>query len=271
MIDTYSAPVATLLTYGDCHEMDLDEWQNYPETVGLTADDVPELIRMATDRAFWELESDRLDVWAPIHAWRALGQLHAEAAIAPLTQLFELRDIDWVTEEMPKVYAMLGAAAIPVLADYLTNAEPETWARNTAVDCLLEIARSHPESRDACVAPMLQQLESFAENDIDLNTILIADLLDLKAVEAAPLIEQALATENVDEFMVGTWASIQVELGLKQETDFPPEALKPKMPPGMEEIRKIIEKLDAMHPTEPQGFGKTTQPKASKGKKKKKK
>ncbi|MBW4690182.1 MAG: DUF1186 family protein [Lyngbya sp. HA4199-MV5] len=269
-LDTYRDPVAKLLTYGDCHEMDLRDWHNYPETLGLTTDDVPELIRMATDRTLWEIESDDLEIWAPIHAWRALGQLHAEAAIAPLTQLFEEDDHDWVTEEMPKVYAMLGPAAIPVLADYLTNASHQTWARNISVDSLLEIARSHPESRDACVAPMLQQLESFAENDTDLNTILISDLLDLKAVEAAPLIEQAFETENVDEFMVGTWASIQIELGLKQESDFAPEDLKPKMPPGLDEIRQIIEKLDALPPPKPQGFGKTAQPKVQKGKKKKK-
>lgn len=265
-LDTYRNPVAKLLTYGDCHEMDLRDWPNYPERVSLTTNDVPELIRMATDRTLWELEGDRLDVWAPIHAWRSLGQLHAEAAIVPLTQLFEERDSDWVTEELPKVYAMLGPAAIPVLADYLTDDTHETRARNTAVDSLLEIARSHPESRDACVTPMLQQLESFAENDIDLNTILISDLLDLQVVEAAPLIEQALATENVDEFMVGTWASIQIELGLKQKSDFAPENLKPKMPPEMDQIRQIIEKLDALTP---QGFSKTASPKVPKGKKKK--
>ncbi|MBW4578112.1 MAG: DUF1186 domain-containing protein [Tildeniella nuda ZEHNDER 1965/U140] len=269
-LDTYHDPVAKLLTYGDCHEMDLHDWHNYPETVGLTVDDAPELIRMATDPALWELDDDRLDVWAPIHAWRSLGQLHAEAAIVPLTQLFQERDSDWVTEELPKVYAMLGTAAIPVLADYLHDTAHETWARNTSVDCLLEIARSHPESRDACVAPMLQQLESSAENDIDLNTILISALLDLKAVEAAPLIEQAFAAERVDEFMVGSWAGVQVELGLKQESDFDPEALKPKMTPEMDEIRKLIEKLDALNPPKPQGFGKTAQPKAQKGKKKKK-
>lgn len=269
-LDTYRDPVAKLLTYGDCHEMDLHDWHNYPETVGLTVDNVPELIRMATDSAFWALEDDRLEVWAPIHAWRSLGQLHAEAAIVPLTQLFHEQDSDWITEEMPKVYAMLGAAAIPVLAAYLSDGSHEALARNTAVDCLLNIARSHPESRDACVAPMLKQLESFAENDIDLNTILIGDLLDLKAVEAAPLMEQVFAAEQVDEFMVGSWAGVQVELGLKQESDFDPEELKPKMTPEMAEMRKLLETFDALN-SKPQGFGKAVQPKVQKDKKKKKK
>ena len=267
---TYSDPVAKLLTYGDCHEMDFDEWPNYPETVGLTLDDVPELIRMATDQSLWALESDRLEVWAPIHAWRSLAQLHTEAAIVPLTHLLQIDDNDWVAEEMPKVYVMLGTAAIPTLADYLTDDSHETWARTTAVDCLLEMARSHPESRDACVAPMLQQLESFAENDSELNTVLIGDLLDLKVVEAAPLMEQALAAEKADEFMVGTWAGIQVELGLKQQSDFDPEALKPKIPPALAEMKQLLETLDTLIP-KPQGFGKATPPKEPKGKKKKKK
>ena len=269
-LDTYTDPVATLLAYGDCHEMDLHNWPNYPETVGLTLDDVPELIRMATDPAFWELESEQLEVWAPIHAWRSLGQLQAEAAIVPLTQLLGEHDSDWITEEIPKVYALLGAAAIPVLADYLTDASHETLGRNTASDCLLDIARAHPESRDACVAPMLQQLESFTENDIDLNTILIGSLLDLKAVEAAPLMEQAFAAELVDEFMVGSWAGVQVELGLKQESDFDPDALKPKLSPELAEMQQLLETIEALN-SKPQGFGKMTQPKAQKGKKKKKK
>jgi Protein of unknown function (DUF1186) len=269
-LDTYTAPVATLLTYGDCHEMDLHDWPNYPETVGLTLDDVPELIRMAIDPAFWELESEQLEVWAPIHAWRSLGQLQAEAAIAPLTQLFGEHDSDWISEELPKVYAMIGAAAIPVLAEYLTDTAHETWARSKAVDSLLEIARAHPESRDACIAPMLQQLESFADNGIDLNTILIGDLLDLEAVEAAPLMEQVFAAELVDEFMVGSWAGVQVELGLKQASDFDPDALKPKLSPELTEMQQLLETIEALN-SKPQGFGKTTQPNAPKGKKKKKK
>ncbi len=270
-VETYHDPVAKLLTYGNCHEMDLNDWPDYPATVGLTDADIPELIRMATDPMLWELESEQLEVWAPIHAWRSLGQLQAEAAIAPLTQLFQDRDIDWMTEEMPKVYAMFGPSAIPVLADYLGDPTHESWARNTAVDCLKEIAKAHPERREACIAPMLKQLEAFTDNDDDLNTILIGDLLDLKVVEAAPLMEPVFAAERVDEFMVGSWAGVQVELGLKQATDFPPEALNPKVPPALAQMRQLLETFDALN-QKPQGFGKSVPSTAKKsGKKKKKK
>jgi hypothetical protein len=275
----YTGNVAKLLTFGDCSQMDWDNWPAYPTEVGLQPEDIPELIRMATDRTFDEMDSDRLEIWAPIHAWRALGQLKAEAAIVPLTTILN-KDIDWVWEELPKVYSMIGPAAIPVLADLIRDPSQDDSARNTAVDCLKEIAITHPESRDACVTPMIQQLEACEENDIALNTSLIIDLMDLKATEAAPAIEKAFAAERVDEFMVGSWPSVQIDLGLKQETDFSPDELKPKVPEYLTDVKKMLDLYEAQM-QQPQGFGKavpatktsqkkTSQKKASQRKKKKK-
>lgn len=276
---SYTGNVAKLLTFGDCCQMDWDNWPDYPTEVGLQPEDIPELIRMAIDRTFDEMDSDRLEVWAPIHAWRALGQLKAEAAIVPLTTIFN-KDIDWIWEELPRVYSMIGPAAIPVLADLIRDPSQDDSARNTAVDCLKEIAITHPESRDACVAPLMQQLEAFEENDIALNTSLIANLIDLKATEAAPAIEKAFAAERVDEFMVGSWPSVQIDLGLKQETDFSPDELKPKVPAYLTDVKKMLDLYEAQM-QQPQGFGKAVpatkisqkknrQKKASQKKKKKK-
>lgn len=276
---SYTGNVAKLLTFGDCCQMDWDNWPDYPTEVGLQPEDIPELIRMAIDRTFDEMDSDRLEVWAPIHAWRALGQLKAEAAIVPLTTILN-KDIDWIWEELPRVYSMIGPAAIPVLADLIRDPSQDDSARNTAVDCLKEIAITHPERRDACVAPLMQQLEAFEENDIALNTSLIANLMDLKATEAAPAIEKAFAAERVDEFMVGSWPSVQIDLGLKQETDFSPDELKPKVPAYLTDVKKMLDLYEAQM-QHPQGFGKAVpatkisqeknrQKKASQKKKKKK-
>lgn len=71
---SYSVPLNRLLTYGDCRN-----WPNYQE-LGLTQEYIPELIRMATDEELNWADPDSLEVWAPIHAWRALGQLRAEEA-----------------------------------------------------------------------------------------------------------------------------------------------------------------------------------------------
>ena len=84
---------------------------------------------MATDEELeWADEDETLEVWAPIHAWRTLGQLRAEAAIEPLFSLFTgLDQSDWVTEEMPEVFGMIGPAALPMLkaaiADIATDEE----------------------------------------------------------------------------------------------------------------------------------------------------
>ncbi len=271
--DTYTDPVAKLLTYGDCRNMDLEEWTNYPEEMDLSEADIPELIRMATDPALNELDEDRPEVWAPIHAWRSLAQLQAEAAIAPLTQLFDMEETDWVPEEMPKVYAMLGPAAIPTLAEYLADNAHGTWARVTAADSLQEIARVHPESRDECVALLTNQLEQFeSDQDATFAGMVICNLLDLKAVEAAGAIEKAYATGQIDEMIAGSLPAIQVELRLKQKSDFSPEELKPKMPDYLVETQRLLELLEAQTQAQqkPKGFAPAPK-KPNPGKKKKKK
>ena len=102
MTTTYSSPVDKLLTYGDCR--DFREWPDYLE-LGLTQEHIPELIRMGTDEELNWADSDSLEVWAPVHAWRALGQLQAEEAIEPLMNLFhELEDSDWAGEGLYSMF-----------------------------------------------------------------------------------------------------------------------------------------------------------------------
>lgn len=212
---SYPPPIDRLLTFGDCHDS-IREWPNYIEELDFSLEDIPSLIRMATDNDLLWAESDSLEVWAPIHAWRALGQFHAEAAIEPLMPLFhELDDTDWVTDEMPKVYGLIGPAAIPALSTYLTDASHETFPRITAISSLEKIAEQHPKSRDNCIAILAHQLERYPENDIDLNGFLVSSLVELKAVESAKVIESAFAGKRVDPMIRGDWNEVQVEMGLK--------------------------------------------------------
>jgi hypothetical protein len=219
---SYSPPVSELLTFGDCR--DLRGWPNYLD-LGLKSEHVPELIEMATDKELNWADSESLEVWAPVHAWRALGQLRAVSAIEPLLHLFhELEEIDWACDELPQVYGMIGREAIPALARYLDNASHGLWPRVTAAFSLERIAAGDPSARGECVTLLSRQLERFAENDPSLNGLLITYLLDLRAVEAAPLMERAFAADRVDISIRGDWEDVQVELGLKavRETPRPP-------------------------------------------------
>ena len=220
MTTDYAPPVDRLLTYGDCR--DLRKWPDYLE-LGLTQEHVPELIRMAIDDDLNWADSDSLEVWAPIHAWRALGQLREEKAIEPLMDLFhELEDSDWVGEELPVVYGMIGPKAIPQLATYLSDASYDVWARIAAAYSLERVGTMNPEARDECVSVFTEQLERFDENEPELNGFLISYLVDLNAVESIASIGAAFEKDCVDFMIMGDLEDVEIALGLREERSDPP-------------------------------------------------
>ncbi len=243
MRTNYSPPVAELLTLGDRH--DGSEWPNYLE-LGLDAEHIPELISLATNTKLYWAESEGPEVWGPVHAWRALGQLRAAAAIEPLLPLFhELIDSDWASEELPEVYGMIGPSAIPALDRYVTNPSHGLWPRLAAAHSLERIAVQHPTAHPDCVAALSHQLEQFPTNEPELNGFLISYLVELKATEAAPLIERAYAANRVDISIVGDWEDAQVALGLKAARETPRPRYHPFQFPLMPPIAAPKEKSSA--------------------------
>src|SRR5437763_1053966 len=97
MPDTrYLPPVDKLLTYGAI-ALTEPAWPDYVGELGLGPAQVPDLIRMATDHdlRFEEVPGDDIAFWGPVHAWRALGQLRALEAAAPLVVAFNDPDDEW--------------------------------------------------------------------------------------------------------------------------------------------------------------------------------
>src|SRR2546421_728730 len=84
----------------------------------------------------------------------------------------------------------LGPEAIPPLTTYLADDSHLDEARITAISCLEKIGTIHPEARTECVAVLSRQLEAYKENDPEVNAFLISSLIDLKALEAASVIER---------------------------------------------------------------------------------
>ncbi len=214
----YRKPVDVLLTIGDPRELS-DQWLDYSE-YGIGAEHIPDLIQLATDSELYWADSESREVWSSLHAWRALGQLRAEEAIKPLLNLFhELEEDDWVGEELPTVYGMIGAAAIPALTAYLADTSRGISPRISAAQALFDIAMSQAEAQEACIAALTHQLEAFRKNDRELNGFLIWYLMDLKAIETAPLMQRAYAAGRVDKMIVGDWEDVQVALGLKPKVE----------------------------------------------------
>ncbi|MGD2180110.1 hypothetical protein [Lusitaniella coriacea] len=164
----YSPPVDQLLSYGDCRE--IKEMPDYPAKFGFSEEHIPDLIRMATDPEIVWADSESLEVWANIHAWRALGQLHAEAAIEPLISLFwNAEDDDWLIEEMPTVFGNIGTAATPALTAYFQKKSNHFYPRVTAAACLTKIAQKFSEVRLECITILAEQLDASAGNHPGIN------------------------------------------------------------------------------------------------------
>lgn len=219
----YSPPLEQLLTLG-LPELDAKA-QQYPENI--TAADVPELMRMATDEALFTTDEEPT-FWAPIHAWRLLSRLGGEGAIAPLLQILDRWGDDdlwweWTIEDLPICFAQIGSIAIPAVAAYLEDSTHSDEKRQIAITSLTAIAEAHEEARADVIAVLTRQLEKFNDNSLTLNGFLVTALAaDLKVVESAPVMEQAYAANRVDEQFIGDWDDAQVYLGLK-EREFRPQ------------------------------------------------
>ena len=169
--EAYSPPVDKLLSVGDCRR--LGEWPDYT-SMDLGREHIPELIRMATDGKLHWADSDSSEVWAPVHAMRAPGQLRAEAAIEHLVPLFQILDeADWTREELPQVLGMIGPAAIPALSDFLANPDHGLYPRVAAGERLEKIGNAHPHAKAECVSRLIAQLEKFKDNDPVLNGFIV--------------------------------------------------------------------------------------------------
>jgi hypothetical protein len=213
----YAPPVDRLLSYPD-PDAPGQEWADYVGELGLGAEHVPELIRMATDPNLHSRPGADDYSEAPVHAWRALGQLRAAEAVEPLLTLFdELTDAEVLHEELPFVFARIGTAAVPPLERFLAEREHDYWPRATIAEGLKQIAQAEPAAREEIVATLTKVLEGYAAEEPEFNALIIDDLLELRATEAAPVIERAFEADAVVVSMFGDWEDAQVELGLLEE------------------------------------------------------
>jgi hypothetical protein len=221
----FSAPVLALIALGEKAAGGM-QWPDYTE-LGITSEHIPELIRIHNSvEEFWpEGETDAPEVYAPIHAWRALGQLQAEQAIPDLIELIvwnEEGEVHWVMEEVPEVMGMIGPACIPPLHDYLLDPDKKVWASVTVGHCLAEVGKQHPERRAECVNALQAGLEQFATNDETINSYLVSYLSELKAVEATPLVERVFQAGVVDLSVMGDFEEYQISVGLLEKRLTPP-------------------------------------------------
>jgi hypothetical protein len=222
---SYLPPVDRLLKLGP-EPVRRRTWPDY-RTLGLEERHAPALIRMATDPALQAAEDRDPAGWAPVHAWRALGQLRAPAAAEPLLALLQREmESEWVMAEVPAVLGMIGPASLPGATLLLFDDGADEGVRIAASRAITGVGLEYPERRDEAAALLKTQLEDWKGQGRLLNAFLVSGLIDLQETEAAALMEAAFAGNAVDLDVNGDWEDAQVDLGLL------PERLTP--PPGYE-------------------------------------
>ncbi len=214
-IKKYAPPVDKLLSYGDSDMF--QNWDDYLK-LGFTEDHIPDLIHMATDQDLYALDS--LEGWAPIHAWRTLGQLKAQDAIEPLMSMFE-DDSEWANHELPKVYEMIGPTAINALSNHLNKESCDLFSYNIAAQSLARIGNKFPETKNKCIKVITDKLNRFVKNDPLLNGFLIGYLIDLKALDSFQVIKKAFNTNCVDIVAVGDLEDVEIRLGIREQRSTP--------------------------------------------------
>ena len=237
----YQNPVVQILDFNTPTNWQ-DTWIDYSVRFGLTKADVPELIRMSWDQDLMDSATD-----SAIHALRAIAQLEPETAIKEYLKLLtEFSDDDFLHEEINGRSKQVGEIAVVPFRNVIDDSKQEQWVRVTAANGLEEIGKAHSEFRQICIQNLIEVLQNYRNinNDVIIST-LVSNLTELKAVESADLIGEIFANTKVDEWLTGSWAAVQVQLGLKQESDFSPKELEPKPPDyilNLREHQRQIEK-----------------------------
>ena len=220
----YTPQVRQLLTIGETETGMHAIWPDYVAGYGLTEADGPELLRVLFDQALADADPADPVVWAEIHAWRALGQLRLVAAVGPLLDfaiLNDKRDDDTATDELPTAFGLIGAAAIPMLADFLNDPSVQTTPATIAMYGLNKIAARHPEHRATCIGILVHGLQTPVDRNPSTLGFAVGALLNMGAVEAIDPIREAFRQGAVDISIVSDIEDVEIELGLRKQRATP--------------------------------------------------
>ncbi len=214
----YSGAVAKLLEIGQVDDLtEVDKWPDYPKEYGLNQADVPELIRLATDDDLYfritKEEYPEAAMWAALHAMRALGQLKATQAIKPLLKFIEWDD-EYSLGTIPLVFGLIGPAVLPAIRRALREIGEEPFTPIIQFTQAIQmIIQKNPETRDEAIGMLFERLQHYGDYYPDFNGVLISTLVDLRAEQALPFIEEAFKADKVDNSII-RWHTVQFKFGL---------------------------------------------------------
>lgn len=195
-------------------------WPDYLQQ-GFAGADVAELISVMRDEELWESSDEEADSWAPLHAWRILGQLKARQAIGPMIEMLNQDPDDYQMSELPRAMGLIGRPAIAPLEDNINNETVGIFSRSSSVEALEMIYQEDHSTREEIKTIYLRLLESSSTRDRFLNGSVLSGLITLQATESIDVIREAFAADTIDIGMCGDLEDVEIELGLRTKRETP--------------------------------------------------
>lgn len=213
MTQEYTPPVSHLLELGYA-------WKDRPDYLqefGFTVADIPELERLLFDESLYYVDGDDPHGWGHLHAMYALGELRDIEALKILIKAaVTLTENQALWDVIPEAMGKIGEAGIPYFTETFRIFRKSFMEASTLTEAIAKAGEYYPELRDTSIKALTDFLAEHPQNSKDVNANLIINLLDLKAIESALVMERAIQAGHVDEMLTGDWESIQVDLGLKE-------------------------------------------------------
>jgi hypothetical protein len=211
---TNSEPVACLIALGPPKSRG---WCNYA-SLGITTEHSSELFRVLETPEVEVQSAEDPELWAPMHAWRALAQLGTLDLVGHLLKrLDEFTDDNWddyLLSDFSQAMSLIGSAALDPLIEWLNDARHVGFSAWPVAGGIAAVAREHPELRGRALAVLEAELRNWRDRSSEHNAGLVSALIDIRARESIPLIREAMNAEAVDEMVVGTLEQVEVELGV---------------------------------------------------------
>lgn len=192
-------------------------WPDYMQH-GFDSSDVADLMHVITDDA----SEDEVGVWAPVYAWRILGQLKSPVAIEPLIAVFDKLEEDaWALNELPWVMGMIGASAIEPLSHHLNDFERPEMSRTIAMEGLAKIVIQHPSSRKTVIKHLRQYMDKPDIDAFSFNARLVLSIIDIKAIELMNEVRKMYEVGCIDDSSAGDLEEVEIKFGLRTKRSTP--------------------------------------------------
>jgi hypothetical protein len=197
----HSEKISAIFQFGIC-EIN-QQWPDYVGQLSLIEEDILELIEIVENSNLAMVSTGcSIEDCAPMHAWRALGQIGALGAVKPLFQALINQKNDeafWYAIELPEVIRLIGLHSINIITSFLNeNSDIEWNYQLIVVQSLVNVALANPESREHVISIITHFLEDYKTNYSSHNACLIKELSRLEAKKVSTLVRNIISEDEID-------------------------------------------------------------------------